>query len=379
MVMNTVLSQGVRFLTWLCCCLLPLVLSLSGCKEQPPLKIGYVGGLTGRVSGLGIAGRDALLLAVEEVNARGGVNGQQVILITRDDQQQAEIAQQAIKELVDSGVVAIIGPMTSSMAMAMHPLASSNQIALISPTVTTNQLSDSDDYFFRLTLPLKTNAEKTAEYALSHGLNRFAITIETGNAAFTEDWYESFRKLFEAGGGQIVYTQRFKSGEEGGGLQTAERLLKENPDAVLLLGGAMDVALTAQQLRKLGSQAQLFSSEWGFTSDVITFGGGAVEGMLCFVTYDPGSDAPAHQEFLRSFETRFGYRPSFAAVLSYESAKLLFTGLRREPSRKGLRQALLEVGTIEGLQGDVRINRYGDAERQTYLGTVQGGQFVTLR
>ena len=368
------LCMRSRFYPWLFALLL-----LAGCQEQPPLKVGYVGGLTGRVAGLGVAGRDGALMAVEEINRDGGIKGRRLELLARDDQQNAEVATRVTRELIDAKVVGLIGPMTSAMAMTLQPLVNQHNIVLISPTVTTNRLNDLDDHFFRLTYPLKTNAEKTVDYALAHNLKKFAVTIETGNAAFTEDWFESFRQPFEAAGGQIVHVERFKSGEEGGFLELVRRVLEKQPDAVLLLSGAMDAALTAQQVRKLGSGAVLFSSEWGFTSDIINFGGGAVEGMLAFVTYDPDSKAPAHTLFLTNFEKRFGYKPSFAAVLAYESTRFLAAGLERNPRREGLKEALLRIGAFEGLQGAVRMGRYGDAERQTYLGTVRDGHFTTIQ
>jgi len=360
--------------------LLPMLFLLgsAGCQEPLPLKIGYIGGLTGRVAGLGVAGRDGVLLAVEEVNRAGGIKGRKVELVSRDDQQQAEVAVQVTGEIIDSGVVAIIGPMTSAMAVVMQPLADERKVAMISPTVTANRFNDLDDYFFRLTCHLKTNAGKTADYALAHGVKKMAVTIETDNAAFTEDWYESFRRPYEAAGGRVVYVERFTSGKEGGFLPMAERLLKAEPEGVLLLSGAMDAALTAQQLRKLGSPVPMFGSEWAFTSDVINFGGSAVEDLRAFVTYDPASKTPAHTAFLTAFEKRFGYEPSFAAVLAYESAKLLTAGLEQVPQREGLKEALLKVGSIEGLQGRIRIGRYGDAERETYLGVVRNGQFTTV-
>ena len=81
------LCMGLRFY--------PLLLALllgSGCQEQPPLKVGYVGGLTGRVAGLGVAGRDGALMAVEEINRDGGIKGRRLELLSRDDQQNVDVA-----------------------------------------------------------------------------------------------------------------------------------------------------------------------------------------------------------------------------------------------------------------------------------------------
>jgi branched-chain amino acid transport system substrate-binding protein len=264
------------------------------------------------------------------------------------------------------------------MAVAMQPLVNQAGVVLMSPTVTTNSLSGQDDFFFRMTVPLTINAAKTAAYALANGMTRVAVSVDIGNAAYTEDWFESFRGPFERDGGKIIHVERFKSGAEGGFLPLAERLLKERPDALLLLSGAMDTAMIAQQVRKLDNPATLLASEWAFTSDVINFGGAAVEGMLSYVTYDPASPTPKHQLFLTNFEKRFGYKPSFAAVLGYEAAITLFAGLERKPRREGLKEALLQVGTFAGLQGEVQINRHGDPERTTYLGIIRQGRFATI-
>lgn len=359
------------------CCL--LLMLLPAChKEESALKIGFVGGLTGRVAGLGVAGRDAVQLAVEEFNRSGGLRGRMIEIVSRDDQQRPEIAEKAVGELIDNRVVAIIGPMTSSMAIACQPVVNREQVVMISPTVTTNQLNDQEDFFLRMSLPLKVNAGKLAGYALAHNIRSVAVSLETGNRAYTEDWLASFREPFEAQGGRVLLVERFKSGADGGFLAQAQRLLGAGPDALLLLSGAMDTAMVSQQVRKLGSHIPLFASEWSFTSDVINFGGGAAEGMRSYVTYNPDSRTPQHEVFSRDFERRFGYRPSFAAVLAYESVRYLLLGLERNPRRERLKETLLSVGSFEGLQGTVRINRYGDAERETFLAEIRDGRFRAI-
>jgi branched-chain amino acid transport system substrate-binding protein len=346
-------------------------------KAEPPLKVGFVGGLTGRAAGLGVAGHDGALLAVEECNRAGGVQGRRVELVARDDQQDEKIAVAVIQELLATDVVAIIGPMTSSMASVMQPVVNQAQAVMISPTVTANRFNNQDDHFLRVTTPLQVNAGKLADHALRLRLPRIAVVVDTSNAAYTEDWLASFAKRLTAGGGRIVNVERFRSDAAEGFLKLADRLLESNPDAVLLLCGAMDTALIAQQVRKLGSRVPLFASEWAFTSEVISFGGKAVEEMIAFVTYDPASQTPRHLAFVANFEKRFGYRPSFAAVLGYEAASYLLAGLERYPQREGLKTRILEGGSFRGLQGEVRINRFGDAERETFLAVIRKGRFTT--
>lgn len=94
---------------------------LLGCEPPEPIRIGFVGGTSGRVADLGIAGRDAVLLAVELRNQSGGVAGRKVKLLIKDDQQSPEVARRAVRDLIEQGVVAIVGPMTSAMAIAWCP------------------------------------------------------------------------------------------------------------------------------------------------------------------------------------------------------------------------------------------------------------------
>lgn len=140
-----------------------LALLLAGCAPPPePISIGFIGGSSGRVADLGIAGRDGVQLAVDLRNQEGGVGGRMVRLLVRDDEQNPEAAARALRELIDQGVVAVVGPMTSAMAMATVPIANEAKLLMISPTVSTEDLSGRDDYFFRVGSSNHANAAEVA-------------------------------------------------------------------------------------------------------------------------------------------------------------------------------------------------------------------------
>ena len=125
------MSTSYTRITWL----LILVLLLVSCKNNEPVKIGFVAGLSGRNGDLGTAGRDGALLAVDAINAAGGVNGRKIELVIKDDKSDPEQGKLVVGELVKVGVSAIVGPMTSSLAEAMVPLVDRAKIATVSPTV----------------------------------------------------------------------------------------------------------------------------------------------------------------------------------------------------------------------------------------------------
>ena len=372
-------ASGWRWAGRLVPALLLGLLGLSACRDAlEPLKIGFVGSLTGRYAGLAVAGRDGVLLAVEEVNRAGGVNGRTVEVIIRDNRHDPATAQQNFRELKDAGVVAVIGPMTSKMGVVLQPLADQLELVLISPTVSTDSLSDRDDWFFRLNPPLTSNATKLAEYLKRSGLNKISVCCDQANASYSLNWLAALTKAYTGLGGRIVAEELYQSGAEVGFLKMAERLLAGGPEAVVFITGAMDTALLAQQVRKLGSQVPLFATEWAFTSDVIDFGGQRVEGLRAFVTYNGDSQSPRHLAFKASFEQRFGYRPSSAAVLAYESVGYLSTALRHNQRPEALQQTLQEIDRFTGLLGEIRFNRQGDPQRQTFLTTIRDGRFTVL-
>ena len=374
-------SHKIRSLTqqWLTVLAVALCMVLTGCGEEPPLKIGFVGGMTGRVADLGVAGRDGVIFAVEEKNLAGGISGRMVELVARDDQQDADAAKQAVGELLEDEVVAIIGPMTSSMAVVIKPVIDAGQTVTISPTVKTDQLSAQDDFFFRVTAPLSSNARQLAAQVVNDlHLQKVAVVYDVSNRAFTGTWLNYFKAALQEQGGEVIAEEEFSSSPTVHFLPIAERIMASGPDGVLLLSNAIDTALLAQQFRKLGSRMPLFCSEWAFTTDLISFGGRAVNGMSSYHSFNASSENPRYLAFREHFIERFGYAPAFASVLAYDAASFLFAALANNPAREGLKKSLLEIGSYQGLQSQFKVDRFGDVERRLFLTIVDDGQFKVI-
>lgn len=130
-----------------------LIASTVSCTDRTPIKIGFTGTLTGIQSERSIMIRNRVLLAVNEINEAGGINNRPIEIIIKNDQGQPGIAQEVDKELIDAGVSAIIGHTTSRMSEAGSEIANIHQTVMISPTTSTDTLTDKDDYFFRISTP----------------------------------------------------------------------------------------------------------------------------------------------------------------------------------------------------------------------------------
>ena len=354
-----------------------LVGLLAGCGSQESVRIGFIGGLSGRVSDLGIGGRNGVQLAVDLRNAAGGINGRKVELLTEDDKQDPEAAKAAMARLIERKPVALIGPMTSSMALAVLPQADAANLLMISPTVTTNTLTGKDDSFFRVVSPTRNLAHVSADYlATRKGVRRVVAIFDIRNRAYTEDWLNDFRAALEARGGKVVETIDFASSDTVHFAELAKRLLSARPDCILTLANSVDTAMLLQQMRKLDSTVLIAGSEWAATERLVELAGQSAEGFVASQFYDRQGLQPAFVSFRKAFLERFGMEPGFAGTTGFDAANVLLDALTKQSSSLSLKQVLLSGQPFNGAQSPVVFDVNGDVARPTFVTTIRDGRFI---
>lgn len=367
---------GFRVLVVFC---LFYVLSVPGCTRNEPVRIGYVGTLTGRHADLGTAGRDGVIFAVEETNRKGGVNGRQVEVLVRDDRGDPETAKRVVQELIDRKVTAIIGPMTSGVALAVAPVVNGSDVAMVSPTVSSNELTGRDDNFLRVYAPSRSNARKLAEYARKNlGIGRIAVIYDEANRAHTEGWYRYFRERFEELGGEVVAVKPYDSTRSVAFLAISREVATARPGGVLMLAGGLDTAMFCQQFRKIGAGIRLLASEWSSSDELILHGGAAVNGIIFYQNFNRHDVSPRYTGFRETYRQRFSSDPEFGAVYAYDATEVALRGVASTRDGGTLREAIIRLGRFSGVQGDIIVDRYGDAERIPFLMTVRDGIFKRL-
>ncbi len=355
------------------CCL-----SLSGCKEPEPIRIGFLGGLTTRAAGLATSGRDGFLLAIEEINARGGINGRRVEGLVQDTRMHKGTALQAVHTLVARDVSAIIGPMTSQTAVTIVPEINRARIPIISPTVSTNQLSGLDDYFFRV---YYTNAQAAkllaGRLSSQKNVRRIAAIYDLGNRAYTEDWVRYFQEALEQGGGSLVTGIPFDLHSDTLFLDLATQAAKAGPQGILILANAVDTAMICQQLAKTGVDLPLYATGWSYSDDLIQFGGRSVEGLTIIQSSDLQDPSPTMQKFLKAYQERFRTSPNFPALHAYDATRMILAILEKTTDPQAIRKELLEMKPFAGVLSDLALDRFGDLKHpHLHLARIENGQFV---
>lgn len=350
---------------------------LGGCAPPEPYRIGFLGGISGRYADLGIGGRNGAALAIEMRNAAGGINDRKIELVVEDDKQDPDVARQAVSRLIARKVDAIIGPMTSQIAIDCVPSINAARMVMVSPTVTTPALSKLDDHFLRVIAPTTDYARKNANYHFSRqGYRRIAAVYDLRNRAYSESWLADYHAAFVALGGTLISTESYVSGDETDFTRLAEHLLKEKPDAVLVIANSVDAAMLAQQLRKLDPAIHITAAEWAATERLTELGGKAVEGMAIAQFLDRDSRHPAYVAFRDAYIDRFEQEPGFAGITAFDATNVVLDALAGMKEGQTVKQAILGRGVFSGAQSEIRFDTTGDATRETFMTVIRNGTFV---
>lgn len=357
-----------------------IFIGILACSNDKPIRIGFIAGLSGRGADLGVAGRNGVMLAIEQKNAAGGIDGRPLELIAEDDRQNSDIAKKRVTELIDQGVDVIIGPMTSSMAMAIVPIINERGVCMVSPTVTTTDLVDKDDNFIRVISTTKDYATINAAYQyqkLNH--QNVAVIYDINNRAYTESWLNNFKSTFEGLGGKLVKTTGFKSSNDMVFYDIVENLIQSEADLILIITNAVDAALICQQIRKLDKNISIAMSEWASTERFIELAGSVAEGVYVAQFLDRNDESQQYQAFRNAYTERFSQEPGFAGIAGYDAGLVVIDALSRQKKNVSLKQTIIKQKKFQGVQQAITINQFGDADRKTFITVIKNGSYITIK
>lgn len=368
----------IKRLSWLA--FLSTLLCLIACGDTTPILIGFSGQLTGKMSDLGVYGRNGAVLAIETINSHGGINGRPLKLLAEDDLNTPTGANKADKKLIDAGVVAIIGHMTSSQTMAVMPIVNEAGLVMISPTASTPALSQKADSFFRTMVENPLQSKELADYARSAlDINTVATVAEEDNKSYSYSFRDGFIQRFSDIGGRISTNITYSSSKLPNWDSIIDMLIKTNPDAVLLTCPAQDVVSIVQRIRNAGLKTRVLSGAWAYTEKLLNWGGQYAEGIIFVIDYAADNPNPEFIKFREAYKNRFGRNPNFASAFSYEAVLALASALEKtNGSPKGLADAMAPSNVINGVISPFQLNEFGDVERNVFIVTVQENQFRTV-
>lgn len=355
-----------------------LGLSLVGCSQQPPVRIGVLADLSGRTARSSTEARNGLLIATEQINQSGGVMGRRLQLIMQDagaaTVQQSEAA---ARGLLKRGVELVIGPFTSTLANRLLAMFDEARVLLLCPTSIGDNLAGRDDQLVRINRTTRESAIDYAQVLYAQGHRRLGLAVDARNPASNAAWGDDFGAAFASHGGIVGAVVGF--GHMGGPpmFSVMRTLLASEPDGLVLVSNGVEAARLAMQAGKLGAALPLFAPDWADGGALLEIGGRAVEGLVLSSAARAVDDSPRFQAFRRLYLERFDAEPSYRSIGAHDAITVLAGAMTRARPGETLREAVLRHGPYEGLQQQIAFNRFGDnVSRHAYFKVVRNGRFV---
>lgn len=349
--------------------------------EPAPIKVGEFASLTGKEAAFGQSSHKGTLLAVEEINAAGGVLGRKIQLITEDNQSKAGESATIAKKLISRDkVVALIGEVASMRSLEAAPIAQQSRIPMISPSSTNPKVTEIGNYVFRVCFIDPFQGVVMAKFARNTlKLKRVAV-LTSVSSAYSVGLAKYFKERFVQDGGVMALEQRFTEGDKDFKAQLTA-IKAANVDGIFLPGYYTEAALVCKQARDLGMNLPLFGGDGWEAPQLISIGGAAVEGTYYSTHYSPENKSPAVSGFVERFRKRWDNEvPDAMAALGYDAAMVLADAIKRAGTTDSakLRDALAATKNLPGVTGDTTLDAQRNASKAAVVIAVKDGQFKFL-
>ena len=352
-------------------------IALAGCSKTVP--VGAVVSETGAAASYGGKVKKGLDLAVEEINAAGGLNGKSLELVYRDDATNQDVGRQVTQELIDQvGVGAIIGAVSSTVTLAIAPICEAEKIILLSPTASTPDITQSGYYIFRTYPSDILEGTAMANFARDLGVERMAIFAVDNE--FGAGLKEVFAGEFESRFRKIVRDVSFMEGEAAGLSADFEALKEDQPDGIYIVAYVEDVAVIVQQAREAGLESVILTTSSVSDGDLVDLVGTAAENIVFprASTFEFDSDKPEVREFVEAYRKKYGEDPDDFAAHGYDAVKVLLEGMQKGKSTHpdNIKVGLLAVSDYDGPSGRVAFDEHGDIIQYPRLFVVRQGRAI---
>ncbi|MGC8786761.1 MAG: ABC transporter substrate-binding protein [Anaerolineae bacterium] len=288
----------------------------------PPkvIKVGVLSPLTGVIAAYGQDQVNGVNMAVEEINAAGGLLGHKLVVQVEDDEKKPELAASMTQKLINDGVDVIIGGMSSSSTMAGGPIANRAEVIMISPW-STNPLAAEGDWVFRACFSDEFQGAIQAKFMVEElKCKRPAMLLDIGDEG-SKGQGTVVQKTLEKLGVPLVAFESYTTGDTDFRAQLT-KIKAMNPDCLCTPNYYGEDALIRVQMKELGLDIPTIGGDGNDSPEFFKIAGEAANGFLMTTHYAPDDPRPIVQEFRKKYVAKFGEVPRSTAALSYDAVML---------------------------------------------------------
>ncbi|MFZ5587116.1 MAG: ABC transporter substrate-binding protein [Thermodesulfobacteriota bacterium] len=362
-----------------------LALGAGGALAADTIKVGVVLPLTGSQAKFGEIEKNSFMLALEEINAAGGVNGKKIELVMEDDTGKPDVGRSAIEKLITQDQVAVItGGYASNVTYAMAPVAQQRKVPFVVVTGSDDKITEQKwNYIFRINPPA-SEYPKALNSFLQEVVKPQSVAILFENTNFGQSSSKAFIKDCEDMGLKVL----MKEGYEAGAVDFKPLLVKvkaANPDLIYMVSYVMDAGLLMRQSKELDINPKLFvGGGAGFTlPEFVKNAGPAAEFVYSATLWTETVPYPGAMDYYKKYKQKFGDETEYHGAEAYAGMYVVADALKRAKSidPEAVREALVATDMMTAF-GPVKFVAYDKKTQQnrlpTYLVQWQGGKLETV-
>lgn len=357
----------------------------SGASEDV-VKVGFIGPMTGDNANYGILISNSAKLAVNEINAKGGIGGKKLELVVEDSEGDPQKGLTAIEQLSSrDNIVALIGPVFSGVSQAVAGRVQAEGIPMITPSGTNKNITLNGNYVFRTVISDGYQSDIAGPLYYDEGIRRLAILYVKND--YSQGLYEGIKDSFTKAGGEVVAVETAQIGDKDFKTQLT-KLRSVNPDAIAIPNYYVEMAQILKQAKQLGITSRFVATDGFSNPDIFKLAGSDADGVL--YTGQPLGEVQSEEfnKFEARYEKEFGVKPDSFATNSYEASYILFAAMDRafkkdgKFERKTIRDEIEATKDFQGVSGVINFDKNGDIvgkmgvfytenQQPTYRGTYQ--------
>jgi len=344
------------------------------------IHIGMVNPLSGDNALYGLDQVHGMSLAIEEINAAGGVNGAQLVLEQYDDQGDPQNAAKGAQKFADDeNIVAMVGSSLTSCTLAIVPIIDDAGLVECVVSSSSPSLANCSDYFFRMAVQDAQVGPQMAKAAMKKGYNK--ILVMCSNNDFGKNLAGNLVAYAKENGAEIVDEIEYNPADQDF-TAILTKVKDEAPEAVALCGTVTDCALIIKQMKNLGIEAYIIGHTSLYSTNALEIAGDAMEGVGCVSVYISSNPDAQVQEFVKKYEEKFSETPDSFAAMAYDMAYVLAEAADKamqaeggEVTRDGMMHGMEETD-YDGVTGDVYFTEGNEWERDYLILKVENGEFT---
>lgn len=356
----------------------------GGGNSAKVLRIGGMGPLTGENASYGISVRNGAQVAVDEINAAGGVNGMTLELAFEDDEASPEKAKNAFSALMDKEIHVMLGATTTDATIALGELTQKENMLQITPSGSGQDCTKYDNAFrICFTDPLQGTA--MADYIYNAGKTKVAIIYDTSND-YSKGITEAFEKEFAAKGGKISTKQSFGTDDVDFTAQL-NNVKNSDAEAIFIPAYYQKVSAILQQASKIGMKLPYFGCDgWDGVLKQLGKDAALAEGAIFLTPFAANEEDTAVQNFVKAYQAKYDNAvPDQFAADAYDGVYVIKAALEKAGvtdsaaiDNATLIDAMTKI-SVKGLTGDMSFNASGEPDKAAKVVQVLNGEYTVKK